>query len=101
MDWKQKLQSARDAGQNGLGHTTNVIIEEHLPRIQQLFEEKIGPAALAAAQNDQTMSSLFKMVYTLLPFPVRMIINEGVFVNFCLNNRTRLLPQSGTPVSGL
>lgn len=99
MDWKQKLQSARDAGQNGLGHTTNVIIEEHLPKIQQLFEEKIGPAALAAAQNDQAMTSLFKMVYTLLPFPVRMIINEGAFVNFCLNNRGKLLPSAGVIVS--
>jgi hypothetical protein len=95
MDWKQKLLSAREAGQNGLDHSTNIIIEEHLPRIQQLFEEKVGPAALAASQNDQTMSSLFKMVYTLLPFPVRMIINEGAFVTFCLENRTRLLPHSG------
>jgi hypothetical protein len=99
MDWRQKLQSARDAGQNGLDHTANVIIEEHLPKIQQLFEEKVGPAALAAAQNNQTMSSLFKMVYTLLPFPVRMIINEGAFVSFYLSNRSRLLPQSGAPVS--
>jgi len=69
------------------------VIEEHWPKIQLLFQEKVGPAALAAAHNDQAMGSLFKMVYTLLPFPVRMIIHEGAFVNFCLDHRDKLLPS--------
>jgi hypothetical protein len=46
------------------------------------------------------MASLFRGVYSMLPFPVRMVVNEGVFVNFCLNNRTRLLPQSGVSPAG-
>lgn len=96
MDWKQKLQSARQTGQNNLDHTTNVVINEHWPRIQQLFQEKVGPTALATVNNDQVMRTLLQGVYMALPFPVRMIVNEGVFVNFCLENRTRLLPQSGT-----
>ena len=95
MDWKQTLQSAREIGQSGANQTANGILEEHLPKIQQLILEKVGPTALAAAQDDQKMSSLLKTVYTVLPFPVRMLINEGAFVTFCLNNRTRLLPHSG------
>lgn len=97
MDWKQKLQSARDAGQSNLGSATNGILEEQWPKIQQLFKEHVGPAALAAAQNDQTMQSLFKTVYSILPFPVRMVVKEDAFVTFCLEHRTRLLPASDAP----
>jgi hypothetical protein len=95
MDWKQKLQSAREAGQSNLANTTNVVIEEHWPKIQRLFQEKVGPAALATVNNDQAMRTLLQGVYMALPFPVRMVVNEGMFINFCLENRVRLLPQSG------
>jgi hypothetical protein len=103
MNWITKLQSPSIPG-SAPGPTPNgptaAILQEYWPRIQLLIVEKVGPAALAAAQNDQTMASLFRGVYTVLPFPVRMVVNEDVFVNFCLNNRTRLLPQSGISPAG-
>ena len=99
MDWKQKLQSARETGQSNLDRTTTVVIEEHWPKIQRIFQEKVGPAALATVNNDQAMRTLLQGVYMALPFPVRMVVNEGVFVNFCLENRARLLPSGGTPAN--
>jgi hypothetical protein len=101
MDWKQTLQSAREAGQSKMDHTTNVIIEEHWLKIQRLFQEKVGPTALATINNDQMMRTLLQGVYMALPFPVRMVVNEAVFVNFCLDNRTRLLPSAEPSMSAL
>ena len=103
MNWIPKMQSTSNppsASESALNGPTAAILQEYWPKIQLLFVEKVGPAALAAAQNDQTMASLFRGVYSVLPFPVRMVVNEGVFVNFCLNNRTKLLPQSGVSPAG-
>ena len=69
-------------------------IEEHWPKIQQVFQERVGPAALAAAQNDDTMRSVFKLAYGALPFPIRLAIKEDVFVQFCFSHRDNLLPSS-------
>jgi hypothetical protein len=69
-------------------------IEEHWPKIQQVFQERVGPAALAAAQNDDTMRSVFKLAYGALPFPIRLAIKEDVFVQFCFSHRDSLLPSS-------
>ena len=81
MGWRDKVdQNAQEK------------IEEHWPKVQQIFQEKIGPAALAAAKNDDTMRSLFKMVHEALPFPLRMVVKEDAFVQFCFSHRDRLLP---------
>ena len=94
MDWKQGLTSASGTGSSGVDSATSSLIEQQWPKIQLLFQEKVGPAALAAAQNDQAMESLFKTVYSVLPFPVRMVVKEPVFVSFCLEHRTKLLPAA-------
>jgi hypothetical protein len=94
MDWKGKLQAARDAGQANLDEKAEVAIQENWPKVQQLFQEKVGPAALAAAQNDETMTKLFKVVYLALPMPVHIVVKEELFVKFCFAHRDRLLPPA-------
>lgn len=84
MGWRDKLdQNAQEK------------IEEHWPKVQQIFQEKIGPAALATAKNDDTMRSLFKFAYEAIPFPARMMIKEEAFVQFCFSHRDSLLPAGG------
>jgi hypothetical protein len=94
MDWKGKLDAARAAGQASLELKTEAAIEANWPKVQQVFEEKVGPAALAAAKDDKTMESLFKLVYAALPLPVHMAVKEDAFVKFCFGHRDRLLPTS-------
>lgn len=94
MDWKQSLKPAGGDGASSLDRTTETLIEQQWPKIQLLFQEKVGPVALAAAKNDQAMESLFKTIYSVLPFPVRMVVKEAAFVSFCLDHRTKLLPPS-------
>jgi hypothetical protein len=93
MDWKGKFQAARDSGQESLNQQAEKVIEEQWPRIQQLFQERVGPAALAAANDDAKMELLFKLVYAALPFPIHMAIQEPVFIKFCFARRERLLPR--------
>jgi hypothetical protein len=94
MDWKEKLRVAREAGQEKMDQKTEAAIEEHWPKVQQVFQEKVGPAALAAAQNDEAMEKLFKLVYDALPFPLHLVVKEPAFVTFCFSHRDRLLPKS-------
>jgi hypothetical protein len=61
MDWKNKVQAARESGQKILNHQADTIMEEHWPQIQSLFQEKVGPAALSLAQDDHKMELLFKV----------------------------------------
>lgn len=82
MSWRDKLDQSAQAK-----------IEEHWPKIQQLFQEKVGPAALTAAKNDDTMRTCFKTVYEALPFPLRLAVKEDAFMQFCFSHRDRLLPS--------
>jgi hypothetical protein len=93
MDWKSKFQAGRDSGQEKLNQQAEKIIDEQWPRIQQLFQEKAGPAVIAAVHDDARMESLFKMVYAALPFPIRMVVQEPVFITFCFAHREQLLPH--------
>jgi len=69
-------------------------IQENWPKVQQIFQEKIGPAALEAARNDDQMRAVFKMAHEALPFPLRMLVKEDAFVQFCFAHRDNLLPKS-------
>jgi len=82
MDFKDKL-----------GAGAQQKIEENWPKVQQIFQEKIGPAALAAAQDDDQMRAVFKMAHGALPFPVRLAVKEDAFIQFCFSHRDNLLPK--------
>jgi hypothetical protein len=99
MDLKGKFEAARQAGQDTLDEKTNKAIEEQWPKIQQLFQEKVGPAALAAGQDNAKMETAFKLVYMALPFPVQMVIKQDAFVKFCFEHRDRLLPSGQAGVA--
>jgi hypothetical protein len=96
MDWKDKIQAARDSGQKVFDHQSDAVINEHWPKAQALFKEKVGPAALAAANDDHKMELLFKVVYKALPFPVHLVIKEAAFIKFCFAHRNQLLPPAET-----
>jgi len=82
MSWRDKLD-----------RNVQEKIEDYWPKVQQIFQEKVGPAVLAAAKDDDAMRSLFKLVYEALPFPLKMVVKEGAFVEFCFANRDNLLPS--------
>ena len=66
-------------------------VEEHLPKIQKVFKEKVAPTALAAAKDDKTMENIFDTVYQALPLPLRLVIKKNDFVEFCFKHRDKLV----------
>ena len=76
-------------------------IQENWPKVQQVFQEKIGPAALEAAKNEDQMRSVFKMAHQALPFPVRMVVKEDAFIQFCFAHRDNLLPKGEATSTGV
>jgi len=89
VDWKSKLQAAKGT----LDQDSQRRLEENWPKIQQLFQEKVGPAALAAAKDDERLASMVKIVYGVLPFPVKLVVKQDAFLQFCLTHRDRLIVQ--------
>src|SRR5258707_14921196 len=59
--------------------------------MQLLICGKDGPAALAAAHDDEKMELLFKAVYAALPFPVHLAVQVASFIKFCFTHRDQLL----------
>jgi hypothetical protein len=92
MDWKNVVGGARDSGQQLFDAKSEVVMKEYWPKVQALFQEKVGPAALAAANDDKKMTTLFTVIYKALPFPVHLAVKEPVFVKFCFEHRNQLLP---------
>jgi hypothetical protein len=99
MDWKNKLEAVRDAGQKSLDRKALAALEQYWPQVQTLFAEKVGPAALATAADDSKMQLLFRVVYAALPAPVKVLVQEQSFVQFCFSRRDRLLPPAAPPAS--
>lgn len=71
-------------------------LESNLPLIKKYAMEKIGPMGKEIIKNESQMKQIFRTIYNLLPFPVRMAVSETEFLNFCLKNRYRLLDISET-----
>ena len=97
MDWKSKIQEARQTAGSMLDQQSEKAVEEHWPQIQKVFQEKVGPAALAAAQNDKMLRSLLENVYTafMTSRPIlRFAIKKEAFVMFCFKHRDRLIKEN-------
>lgn len=86
MDWKQTLRSAKGGAEQ--------VLAQRWPQVQQVFTEKVGPAALAAATDEETLARACRLVYQALPLPVRIVVAEDAFVRFCLEQKDRLLPPA-------
>ena len=68
-----------------------MLIEDQLPRIRKLINEKIGTIPKNSIHNDDFMRNSFKRLYQALPRMIRIAINENIFVDFCMANRERLI----------
>ena len=79
MDWTAKLQAAKDALNQNL-----------LPALAAV-REKVGPTALAAAKDDETLTKVLQMGYLALPLPLQLLVSRDKFITFCLAHRDTLV----------
>ena len=80
MGWTDKLHAA-----------ANKALTQNLMPALEAVREKIGPAALAAAKDDETLTEILKVGYLAIPLPLQMMVSRDKFIQFCLANRTVLL----------
>ncbi len=66
-------------------------LEDQIPRIRNLIKQKIGKIPKNTILDDNLMRKTFMSLYQALPRLIRITITEGVFVDFCMANRARLL----------
>jgi hypothetical protein len=56
-----------------------------------MFRDKVGPQLRDHLANPEKVASDSKVVYSLLPMPVRLLVKEDAFVQFCLDHKDELL----------
>jgi hypothetical protein len=84
MGWTDKLQST-------LGASVQEKIQANWPMIKQQFQDKLGNDLRNHLADPEKAVAASKMVYSVLPMPVRLIVKEEVFVQFCLQHKDELL----------
>ena len=90
-------EDVRQARENMLDQLTEKAIEEQWPKIQKVFNDKVGPAVLATAQNDEMMRMVLEGAYTAFmnTHPLlRFAIKKEAFVMFCFKHRDRLIEKN-------
>ena len=70
------------------------LLEKQIPLISQLITEKIGPAALTTLRSETAIAAAVGGLYEFLPTPVRLVVNRELFVNFCVRNLDKIIPEA-------
>jgi hypothetical protein len=84
MGWKDSLK-------NSISQGADSKLQEHMPAIRQLFQEKVAPEVRAHLSDPEKFLSSSKVVYSLLPMPVRLMVKEDAFIAFCQEHKDQLL----------
>ncbi|PWH13717.1 MAG: hypothetical protein DDG60_09650 [Anaerolineae bacterium] len=74
-----------------------LLLEKQIPLIKNLLIEKIGPAALATLRSEAALAAAVGGLYEFLPTAIRLVINRDAFVNYCVRNLDRILPEIPIP----
>ena len=66
-------------------------LKEKSTAIKTIIKDKAGSAALNTIKDDKIMREIFEKIYDLLPLPVRLIIKQEPFVQYCFNNKEKMV----------
>lgn len=73
------------------------MIERHFPLIKSLLIEKVGLDALSAMKSEAALFKALGDLYEFMPPPVKLLVNQDLFVNYCIKNIERILPEVTIP----
>lgn len=75
-----------------------LLLLDQFPTIQKrvteqipVFLKKHGLKGVQFVTDDQRLRPLFETAYQSLPLPIRMLVKQHTFVNFCLSQKENLL----------
>lgn len=70
------------------------LLEEQLPRLRELFRERLGTLPLNALRNEEVLRTSVRQVHRYLPRLLQVAVSEEAFTEFVVRNRERLLSFS-------
>lgn len=91
------LQIAKNAEESWHDFTADVPekMKSYLPDIEEIILNKVLPQlsekVLAQFDLQKKIEYIFKLAYTFLPGPVRLVVSEQDFVDFCHKQQEHLL----------
>lgn len=94
MDWKSQIESAKTTAATLRGKGAEVVgatVDQHWPAIQQVLRDRVAPAIVGAAENDELIVLAAKLAHSSLPLPIRLVVRQPALTEWCLANRTRVL----------
>jgi hypothetical protein len=101
-----RLKSLTGATLGKTSQVATMVLQGYLPQLRRalaaLQETKPVAAVRAGFRNDETMRKVFGALYDTLPKPVGRFVNEAQFIQYCMDNRAKLLgppPEQKDPES--
>ncbi len=73
---------------------TKTLLERQIPLIKKLVMENINGSALASLHSEAALAVIVGGIYEFLPTPLRLVVSRDIFVNFCVNNLDKILPEN-------
>ena len=71
------------------------ILAEQLPVIQKMVTDKamtfVKTHGLNYLQDNEKLKPLFETTYQALPLPIRLLVRQDTFIQFCLSKKDFLL----------
>ena len=69
-------------------------LDQHMGTIQELVKKEVGPRLQEVVNDNGKMTTVFQNVYTVLPAPVRLMVSQDKFVEFCMAHKDKALPTA-------
>ncbi len=66
-------------------------INRNLPIIFTLFHDKVGAGAEDILNDDKKLTNVIGEIHKMLPLPERSVIKKEYLINYCLENRLKLI----------
>jgi hypothetical protein len=73
--------------------------EHNLPKIRDAWLNVAGPVTYEIIRDEERFKELARLTYGVLPIPIRALIREDIFVEWCFNNRHRIAVNKEAEVS--
>jgi hypothetical protein len=73
------------------------MIERHVPLIKSLLLEKVGEQTLATMKSEAALFAAVGGLYEFMPPPVKLLVNQDLFVGYTIKNLERILPEVSVP----
>ncbi|XKH60312.1 hypothetical protein LG290_00575 [Halomonas sediminis] len=70
------------------------ILSDMMPKVRQAWYQVAGPLSASVINDENRFKELASTVYMVLPMPVRMVVREEFFINWCYEKRHILLVET-------